>query len=437
MMHLFHSKLLFFVFIFSFVSDLLKHALLVKCVNRLVINDLCLLQYCVFLLNLCRMKKVSKMFCPSKKRQRLLLPANCKRFVAHSAINIQTIALVSTKFEDFIENDFKQQLTSLNSETKSSSCSSHPNILRRSEVCKDRDETTSNVSPVKSLSFSPSRFFNIIRNDEISGGEQENSKELLLSGSCSNSVEDSGIGASDIDTTLPLHSFSSTPRSKQHSRLSHWNNDKSPGREHTLNFNVNLVQSTPKSTNPDKNNTPTIQKFIDESVMDTPSPFKFSRSQFRKAENVLIKDLKLEEKLMFVEDDFFKRPSPIMFKRNKYETSGRKKSARKALVLDHFIHNNKSPQLSTKKKDGFLKVSCSQIKRLSFRKSSYDHSSLTEKTAVVEKRKITPVKSVYYTRKRKGETKMYLSNQWVSVACGKSSDQKDMIAAAKRCLYRN
>ena len=386
------------------------------------------------------MEKGCKSF-SSSKRQRRLLPANYQCLVTPGC-NFQTISFVPSGYQDAVVVKSKQCSFSHSNENhyNSFSTSAQPNILKRSDVSIHKDSSAGPLvaSPVKSLSFSPSRFLNVTKDVGVNKSEHDISKDLSFSHS-SHNVEDSGIGSSDIDTTLPFPSFSSTPKSKTRCMLHQCIRAKSPSKDDALRFNAHLIQSTPKVTNRDENKSPTIQKYIDESVLQTPTPFKCScDNQDIKAENLLISNIKHEENLLFVNDKFFKKPSPIPYKQNRILNSGRKKTARKALVLDHHKIDRKKSLPRPSKQMGFLKVSNCQIKRLLFDDKSYDHSSLTEKTTVVEKRKITPIKSVYYTRKRKAEAVLNnLSTQWVSVACGKSSDQRDMIAAAKRCLYRS
>ena len=343
----------------------------------------------------------SEVLCPSVNEQQ---QNKSKRLVTRPNASVKEI-LQNSKNVTFAEDDKSIKIVNL-----------YPNILRRSDLQKGKKAL---LSPVKSLAFSPSRFLNIGKFEE-SHIVSENCKVLSFSG------EDSGI--SDMDFTLSSP-FSLTPRSKSRRKLLSNSVEKSPDKAIAIRFNSDVMQSTPKSVKNNENKTPLIQKYLNESVMRTPSPFKCPESRETKPEIFSSNEKKLDHGLLMRGDnECFKKPS-VTSKRKSPTTSQKRKTARKALLLDHPLKSHLRNQHT---RAGFLKLSQLQSKKSST--GMYDHSSLTEKTAVVEKRKVTPVKSVYFTRRRKADEPVNLSTQWVSVACGKTSDQKDMIAAAKRCL---
>lgn len=285
-----------------------------------------------------------------------------------------------------------------------------PTILKKPLLEKKK---LTEKSPVKPLTFSPSRFLNA----DLSGSDKlDCSNKENISFPCS-IVEDSGIALSDISSSMSL---ASTPQNKpqDNSLLTKIQTSFSNKKDHFSYFTP--LQSTPKADyRITTNQTPLIQKFLNESVLQTPSPFKCPSN-----------------KLEVREISNKKSPTPTLKKVKK------KKCVRKALIHEHgFAFDcDKIRKNQLKNEDfaspimKFAKLSSRLCSKMPFIKL-HDNSNLIEHSTVVEKKKITPVKSVYFTRRSNNNRSFTLNNQWVSVACGRTTDQIEMVAAAKRCLY--
>ena len=305
---------------------------------------------------------------------------------------------------------------------------SFPTILKKS--FKDKKHVVGE-SPVKSLMFSPSRFLNARLNNSNKADFDFSSDTSCQFGA----VEDSGIVISDLSSDLltspqPSKCFQHT----SHSELSLFNS------ENEENFCcpfISPLQSTPK--NNDKiveNQTPLIQKFLNESVLQTPSPFKCPDIKDRKLE---IGEQSTSLSCINYEQNSGKT-SPLQITKAQLKNF-KKKTVRKALIRHQTFRYGKDKSCKSPLEENclssFVKMSNLPIKHcrkeLPFDKFN-DRSTLVEQSTVVKKRKITPMKSVFYTKRFRKSSSIVLNNHWVSIACGQSSDQKDMAAAARRYL---
>ena len=329
-----------------------------------------------------------------------------------SILSSETLILNQFSSSKLEESNF----SSVQSDVKSH-CNQHPTILKRTQKSKFLGQFS--PSPIKTLTFSPSRFLNIHKCNGFNTSSRCKENSLC-------NAEDSGIELFDCDTTALFPSFTSTPRAQSNRNIFQNSLSTSP------------LHHRPATAGGERNDThtPVIRKFLEESVLQTPTPFKCSEERDNKAENLVLSELKYEDKLLLVGGPM------VPCCRARKSTSKMETKARKLVRNSTCDLKNKTLLWPSVLKAGnaqskFLKPSRPQVRcsrKLPFA-DSYDHSSLTERTAVVEKRRITPIKSIYFTRRRKHEEPI-LCRQWVDVACGSSSDQKDMIAAAKRCLYR-
>nr|CAB3262933.1 uncharacterized protein LOC100185371 [Phallusia mammillata] len=318
-----------------------------------------------------------------------------------------------------------------------------PNILKhnRKEIRKNEPL----VSPIKTLSFSPSRFLNTSSGDLVSDASSCGVvKELSFASSSVLESEDSGIGCSYTTDPLSPPSLTSTPVSSRSRRKSFqkqcpW----SPTLSISLHDSDVPFQSTPKSSKTDENQgnkTPLICKYLNESTPRTPTPFKCPSS--------MEEEIELTEDSKHFDDSFlsperepcFKKPSPVGpdWPARRFRTMNRKRSqktARKALMLEQ----EPTANIPT---DSLLAERLHRYNdRVSTNNTTADieYSALVGNKTIVE-RQVSPrgKKLVFRTRQRRqSDQKSGLDKHWVAVACGHSFDQKVMTEAAKRCLRRN
>lgn len=307
-----------------------------------------------------------------------------------------------------------------------------------------------NVSPIKPLSFSPSRFLNRNGIDSIISSDIKASDEIsreLVFPDCTFDIEDSGIGSSDGDASSPLSppSFTSTPVSGRSKRKclqkSYDCVPLSP--EQTL--SEGPLQSTPKNSEDSQGTkTPVIRKFLHESTPRTPTPFKCPASDIEhEGQDSLPSSSQSDHFLSPERDTCFKKPSPVgpHWSARKWKNNGRhrtQKTARKALVLEQDVPIASNIHALP---DGVPTVNCLSTGThfALMHTSECEPSALVGNKTVTERRVVVSgKKSVYCTRRRKQtDKKKDLDKRWVAVACGHSFDQKVMTEAAKRCLRRS
>ena len=289
----------------------------------------------------------------------------------------------------------------------------YPNILRhcRSDLRKPKLFS----SPMKSLTFSPSKFFNTSDSPACEKNDLDNSRNISMLG-CVSDVDDSGI--SILDTTLAdddeVVPLSSTP-SFQSCRKS------SPQNVLLQSFSFDSSFDTSESNEYGKSfkEIPQLEAFLHTSAPQTPTPIKFPCG---------VNSSMTEETISFqttastsgnddcnllsdIEDCKISSLSQIVAANS--ATANQSCRFRRSL----FDANN-----NCKKKKKLIKIEY--------------RSSVNGKKLFLRKHKATP--NGMFVRKpsirAKRERTTSLTDQWVSVACGRSYDQKLMTAAAKKCM---
>ena len=302
-------------------------------------------------------------------------------------------------------------------------------------------EKSLSASPIKSLAFSPSRFFN------TSGplhGDLSSSctavRELSFASTSSDEVEDSGVCCSETEATTPWSppSLTSTPISsrkrdklKKRAKTVIW---KTPEKINTHDIDEGMhsppaFQSTPKSPNAavgkdDSFTSPSISRILNESTPYTPSPFKCPNSISVNEEDSPMKKCSNDTSTASLD-------SPALRTR---------RSARKALKLEqevctagmqNVIVSPVCLELTSKC------ISATPLYNSSSTSISSGQSALIGEKVAVQKFDLRN-KSIYRTRSRsaKERKQVHLDKHWVSIACGNSINQRIMTEAAKRCLHR-
>ena len=273
----------------------------------------------------------------------------------------------------------------------------YPNILRHSQ----KKLLTHNISsPIKTLTFSPSKFLNGSHNETIDKGDMELNLDFSTT-----IGEDSGIVISDCDSSLlPL---TSTPSSRR----------KSP--HHNVDVHLDHDDVFSSTQEKDHGETPQIEKFLNESMPRTPTPFKCPNLQSdSKRTNpdpilttagsygVLPLPHKISSDLLCISPDAIKEESKKISNVRKM---------RKSLALE----NNFRRTLFDETKKFKKHKSCSSIPR--------KNDEEFQQNEMLSGRFINLSQDA-----RRSDAN--LNQEWVSVACGRSYDQVLMTAAAKSYL---
>ena len=282
---------------------------------------------------------------------------------------------------------------------------SYPNILRHKR--NDLKKHSNLGSPIKTLTFSPSKFLNTSTGEVIE--KLDTSKELSMS-HCVSDTEDSGIVLPDstmneIVSGIPL---TSTPSSKSRRKST----------QHVFEIhseNSNCSSSSPIE-NKDFSETPLVRKFIRNSAPRTPTPFKCP------SEGQIFLRTKIKNSVK--QGNLSASSSPATGYHRK-EMVGCKvlsrKMKKKAVKLEPignfrrtlFSDNNTICKIEP----GLLEL-----------------SHLNANDNVFSSVKQESVGKTCHFPKKNGTISTKLNKTWVSVACGQTYDQKMMTAAAKKYM---
>jgi len=267
-------------------------------------------------------------------------------------------------------------------------------------------------SPIKNLTFSPSKFLNTstMGNDLSDKLLLDTSKDGSVSSNVSD-VDDSGIVVSDVTLSdeigvMPLTSTPSASSRRKPQKLFE-------------NLNKTVDHSTDSSENFDSENcyikTPQIRKFLNTSVPKTPTPIKFPKSSevLIKQENGSVKKLVCKS---FSASMCNERSNNVYKSRTNSNTSVADQSCHFRRNLFNENHN------FDKEKIKLIKIECK--------------SSLNCRKLILKKHKTVPYEKMVPVgiNKNKRERTTSLNDQWVSIACGRSHDQRIMTVAAKKCM---
>ena len=293
-----------------------------------------------------------------------------------------------------------------------------PNILRPKRM--NLKLNALSHSPMKALTFSPSKFLNRKETKELIEEQPESSNQVLFSSSTYN-LEDSGIvlTESDIHCALPKMPLTSTPSSSSRQKF-----DQSFETQLDLEVccDTSPLQSSPNTQLKQSTETPALHKFLKASVLRTPTPFKCNKSLSNQSDMVLSNSVH--------------RPIEVTDTKSQVVTA--------TLKVSPALHVTSSSSCKT----GNLSVKSSQSN--SFRRILFDQECKVEKSSFEFQKRMQlnnkPIfkkenascfgKPITVTKKSKDQFKLTpLTSPWVNVACGQSFDQKVMTAAAKQCLH--
>jgi len=322
-------------------------------------------------------------------------------------------------------------------------------------------------SPIKTLTFSPSRFLNtstLTGSEEVAKQPQCDILKDLSFDENPFDIEDSGIGGYENDTSGPLlfpPSLTSTPISRR--RAGHKHSDKAdtslsldlPFFDSSECDDLNwLLDSTASLSEgiPDTSRTALMSNasdpcpsatFFDSDECPNDSTFcdippfsfsdDFSSFDLDDLDSINLYPLDFNQTVDHESPLKVKTAQPTM-----------KKTARKSLVLDDNVFTNDTPKFTVSRSDSaaksLFKTSTQSNLQQTVANLSYEQSTLVGSKTVVEKRILAPgsKKSVFRTRPKRlhGEKLAYFDKHWVQVACGRTLDQRVMTEAARRCLRK-
>ena len=288
----------------------------------------------------------------------------------------------------------------------------YPNILRHNR--NDLKKSKLLGSPMKTLTFSPSKFLNTSANENCDKLSLDFSKDISMSSNLSD-VEDSGIVVSDSSLVedIGLMPLTSTPSSRSRRKSPQQfiemlsENDK-----HSCKASRHLEIEKPFIE------TPQIKKFLNTSVPKTPTPIKFPSSSevSLKQEKGLLKGVESirHSSNYFNELHNVMDTTSLINKADlKAKTTGQGCRFRRNLFDEDSRDKNEPRKL--------LKIEC--------------RNSINGKKVILKKHKTAPYGKIASSKTVvRRERAASLSDKWVSVACGRSYDQRIMTAAAKKCM---
>jgi len=323
-----------------------------------------------------------------------------------------------------------------------------PTILKcRKNPVKNR--IVGSNSPIKNLTFSPSRFLNtstLTNSDHHKKPSQSDTSKELSFDDDPFSIEDSGFVGncdSDISSSFLPPSLTSTPISKKRNgskastspdflfpssnSLSFYDNS-SDCEDLTwlVDSNTSLADETTDSSYSNLISEPSTSILKQEDELPTKdSTFSDIHFSFNDQFSVFDPDDLESINLVPLGND----QNMKIDHQSKAASQSLRKSVRKSLILEEFSSINtpsSSPHISSPN----LSQTISNL--------NYEQSTLIGDKTVVERRVLAPgKKSIYRTwPKRISEKGIVFDKNWVQIACGRSFDQKVMTEAAKRCLRK-
>lgn len=294
-----------------------------------------------------------------------------------------------------------------------------PNILRHKRS--NFNLTTLSDSPLKALTFSPSKFFNRSRVDELVLSDYS-THDFLSSSICD--LEDSGIVLSENDAVCPISGLPLTSTPSSSSRQKFQQTLKIPFDEE-LHVKSDF-ESISKTLNERKNDeqlqieksieSPVVHRFLKLSVPRTPTPFK-NVPDISQTSDCILAELSNESSTVKKENGFEIVQHGL---ESKVESNSSKES-----ICKNSFRRTLFDRKKCKSENSYFEVP-----------TSHNHVLAENKLCLKRKNALSFGKSICVTKKSKELLKFTpMTSRWVNVACGQSNDQRLMTAAAKQYLH--